>query len=225
MNILYENKKDFHDLDELIVEDSQFDFYLSENTEEKVSLQYNVAKGHSLKINIIDFLNQSIDFNMTINLAKDSQCIVQLASLGVAKTEKIFAFDVNHLGERSYSRTRMAGINLSDGTLRFLGKSFIKNGAHQSDTRQEGKITNLSPFAKSECSPSLLIKENDVKASHGAALGAYNPDVLYYMMSRGLSMDESKKLITFGNLLPIIESFDDKEIVEKAKKSLGEISL
>lgn len=225
MNMLYENPTDFKGLDELVVEDSQFDFYLTEKTQEEVSLQYNVSHGHSLKINIIDFLPQSIRFSLTVNLAIDSSCEIQIASLCTGGTEKVFSFDVNHLDQRSYSRTKMAGINLSDGTLRFLGKSFIKNGAHQSDTRQEGKITNLSPFSKSECSPSLLIKENDVKASHGAALGAYNPDVLYYLMSRGLSMEESKKLITFGNLLPIIESFENKDIVEKAKKSLGDLSL
>ena len=119
----------------------------------------------------------------------------------------------------------MAGINSGEGKLFFLGNSTIVNGAHRSDTRQEGKITNLNPLAKSEVSPSLLIKENDVKASHGAAVGAYNESELFYLMSRGLSLEESKKLITYGSLLPIIESLGDEKLVEEAKNSMGELSL
>ena len=70
-----------------------------------------------------------------------------------------------------------------------------------------------------------MIKENDVKASHGAALGAYNPDVIFYLMSRGLSLAESKKLIMVGNVYPIIDSLQDESAKQKAKSYMEALSL
>ena len=70
-----------------------------------------------------------------------------------------------------------------------------------------------------------MLKDNDVKASHGAALGTYDGDVLYYLTSRGLSLSESKRLVTNGYLLPIVESLQDEKAIEIARKRLGEISL
>ena len=133
--------------------------------------------------------------------------------------------DVRHNGGGSWSRTAMAGINQDDGVLRFLGTSYIANGAHGSDTRQDGRITNLSPRSDSEVSPALLINDDDVKASHGAALGAYDPAAIYYMMSRGLTEEQSKRLITVGSLLPIVDSFADKGLSERAKEIMGGIGL
>lgn len=48
---------------------------------------------------------------------------------------------------------------------------------------------------------------------------------MYYMMSRGLSEAESRKLITIGSLVPIIEALSDKELVATAMKSLEALDL
>lgn len=183
-----------------------------------------VAPGVSIKVTYIDFAKSDADLDFDVVLKEDARAELSLASLN-EDHKKVYRFNVRHEGMRSYSRTKMGGINDGKGILRFLGSSFIVNGAHKCDTRQEGKITNLSPDCKSEVSPALLIKENDVKASHGAALGAYNPNHLFYLMSRGLTMEESKRLITYGSLLPMIESAEDDTLVAEAKNALGAITL
>lgn len=212
--------------DLVVDEDSSFGYFLSDSFEEKKSsLHFSVKKGKHLSLTLVDFTKSDLDIDFVIDLEENSEATLQIASIDSGNFTKIFRGNVNHNGIASTSLTKMAGINSSTGTLRFLGSSYIKNGAHKSSTRQEAKITNLSPDAKSECSPSLLIKENDVKASHGAALGAYDPEMLFYLMSRGISLEESKKLITFGSLLPIIESLEDKDLVTKIKDSLGGLLL
>lgn len=180
-----------------------------------------MEEGRSVELTVVDFSEQDVDLTVNVNLSEASRAIVKVASICRGKETKVFSINVYHNGGRSYSRTTMAGINQGDGTLRFLGTSYIKNGAHKSDTRQEGKVTNLSLKSRSEVSPALLINDNDVKASHGAALGAYDPQAIYYLMSRGLTESQSKKLITVGNIVPIIDSFNDKKLVEKARSVLG----
>ncbi|MCI1734176.1 MAG: SufD family Fe-S cluster assembly protein [Bacilli bacterium] len=212
--------------DNAIHQDTQLDFFLNAKAlSPKTSLHFTVAKNVSLTLIFVDLLSTPLTLSVVVDLQEGSKADVKVASLCPEGADKIFSINVNHFGKKSYSRTTMAGINLGSSSLKFLGNSYIQNGASGSDTRQEGKITNLSPNSHSEVSPALLIKENDVKASHGAALGAYNPDVLYYLMSRGLSLDESKKLITFGNLLPVIESLQDKNRIDEAKKVLGSFVL
>ncbi len=191
------------------------------------SLEKNifVEANKNLEIVLVDFSRSNLDVKFNIKLDRDASCIFKLATICFDSIKKKFDINVYHDGKHSYSRTNMAGINLGNGNLSFLGSSYIKNGAKGSDTRQEGKITNLSAESKSEVSPALYIKENDVKASHGAALGAYNPNVIFYMMSRGLTLEQSKKLITFGTLIPIIDSLDDQELIEKAKKQVEALDI
>lgn len=184
-----------------------------------------VEENKSLEIILVDFSTSFLDVKFNIKLDRGASCIFKLATVCFDSIKKKFDINVYHEGKNSFSRTQMAGINLGNGTLTFLGSSYIKNGAKGSDTRQEGKITNLSLDSKSEVSPALYIKENDVKASHGAALGAYNPNVIFYMMSRGLTLEQSKKLITFGTLIPIIESLDDEKLIEEAKKRVEALDI
>ncbi len=213
-------------MDKVISEDTTLRFFFSEAKYGKSqNLTFTVEENQTLDFTMVDFSDADIELNVDIILKRGAKAIVSLASIGFASTKKVFHMNVLHSESDTYSRVMMSGINTGDGILRFLGNSHIVNGAHRSDTRQEGKITNLSSLCKSEVSPALLIKENDVSASHGAALGAYNPDQLFYLMSRGLSSLEAKKLITFGTLLPIIEKLEDSKLVEKVKNSLEALEI
>lgn len=201
-------------------------YFLSEKRDQcEVNLDYELEENASLDFTLVDFSASDLQWKMNVKLNRASSCNISVASLNLNDISKVYVINTNHEESDGYSRTKMAGINAGNSVLKFLGSSYIKNGAHRCDTRQEGKITNLSKDSKSEVSPSLLIKENDVKASHGAALGAYNEEHLFYLMSRGLTMDESKKLITFGTLLPIIEKIDDENLVNEAKDVLGALTL
>lgn len=209
-----------------ITSDSSFKYFLTtESSFKNQKITFSVNENVDFKIVLIDFSKQDINLDIDVSLKNGAKAELYLACLNSMSFNKRFIFNVTHNERDTYSRTIMSGINNSDSILSFKGNSKIINGAHNSDTRQEGRITNLLPNAKSEASPSLLIDENDVKASHGAALGAYNIDQLFYLMSRGLKEEEAKKLITFGTLLPIISKLEDEKLIEKAKNTLERIKL
>ncbi len=208
-----------------IASDTSIDCLLSNVVDGTYTKEFKIQENKNCDLNIVDLSNNSMDVKIKLSLKKGANCCVNLASICPQNCKKRFTIDVIHEEPDTYSRTKMAGINLGDGTLFFFGTSDVWKGAHGSDTRQEGKITNLSPGSRSEVSPALLIKDNEVNASHGAALGAYDPEAMYYMMSRGLSEAESRKLITIGSLVPIIEALSDKELVATAMKSLEALDL
>lgn len=212
------------EIPEIIQEPSTFAYLLSTDSKTRDSYTVQVEQG-SLELTLVDFASVPLSFELNVILGENTQADIYVASLLSGNRDKTFKINVTHKGRSSASLTKRMGINSGSGHLSFLGASMILNGAKGSSTRQEGRITNLSLDAKSEVSPSLLIKENDVKASHGATVGAYDPKQLFYLRSRGLSLDESKKLITFGYFEPILAKLGDEKHIEEAKKKLEEVSL
>ena len=63
----------------------------------------------------------------------------------------------------------------------------------------------LSKDAKADAIPSLEIENNDVKATHSASVAQINDDQMFYLMSRGLDENNSKKLMIDGFLESIIQ--------------------
>ena len=62
----------------------------------------------------------------------------------------------------------------------------------------------LSPKARGDANPILLIDEDDVKAGHAASVGQVNAEQVYYLMSRGISKQEAERLIIHGFLAPVV---------------------
>ena len=58
----------------------------------------------------------------------------------------------------------------------------------------------LSPKARGDANPILLIDEDDVKAGHAASVGQVNAEQVHYLMSRGIAKEEAQRLIIYGFL-------------------------
>ena len=82
----------------------------------------------------------------------------------------------------------------------------------------------LSDNAKSIALPMLLCSEDDVEGNHSTASGKVDNQVLFYIMSRGLSYKEAVKLLVKSNFVTIIDRITDNdlknEIIEIIDKKL-----
>ena len=56
----------------------------------------------------------------------------------------------------------------------------------------------LSEGASAKTAPNLEIKTDDVKAGHAASVGKVDEDVLFYLLSRGLSESEARAMLVQG---------------------------
>jgi Fe-S cluster assembly scaffold protein SufB len=66
----------------------------------------------------------------------------------------------------------------------------------------------LSEKARAEAIPSLLVDENEVNASHAASVGTLDEQKLYYLMTRGYSKLDAKKLMSFGIFEPFLDEVE-----------------
>jgi Fe-S cluster assembly protein SufD len=87
-----------------------------------------------------------------------------------------------------------------DGKSRavFNGKVFVRHGALGTDANQTNKNLLLSNDAQVDTKPQLEIDADDVKCTHGAAIGQLDEDELFYLQSRGIHSDLARNLLTYG---------------------------
>jgi Fe-S cluster assembly protein SufD len=87
-----------------------------------------------------------------------------------------------------------------DGKARavFNGQVRVAPGAQGTDAKQQSRNLLLSETARVDTKPQLEIYADDVKCSHGAAVGQLDPEELFYLQSRGLNADDARNLLTYG---------------------------
>lgn len=127
---------------------------------------------------------------------------------------------VTNYGSHTIGHILQHGVILSRSTLIFNGIGHIIKGAKGADAQQESRLLMLSPKAKGDANPVLLIDDNDVTAGHAASIGRVNEEQLYYLMSRGLHKKLAERLIIRGFLGPVLAAIPSDWIREQLKATI-----
>ena len=222
-----ENKEielvDFSDLDITLEDDCSLVLKLANfSNQENIKITANLGQNSSFDVVFADFSKSNITVNSRVNLnAEGASCKWHLATLSSQDYRK--KFDVNfihHVGH-TFALMDNYGVAREKSEIVFSGVNHILEGAKASETAQNAKIIVFDPEARGVASPILKIDENDVKASHGAVVGQLNEDHMFYLMTRGLSKEEARALITLGYLQPISKQFS-QSIQERILKLIQE---
>ena len=73
-------------------------------------------------------------------------------------------------------------------------RQIVPQIAQKTDASQLSRNLLLSKYAKIDTKPQLEIVADDVKCMHGATISQLNEDEVFYMRSRGLTLEEASKL-------------------------------
>jgi Fe-S cluster assembly protein SufD len=105
---------------------------------------------------------------------------------------------VDHASPRTTSRELFKGI--LDGRAHgvFHGRVHVRPDAQKIDASQTNRALLLSDGAVLDSKPQLEIYADDVKCSHGASVGQLDPDQIFYLRARGLSLERARALLTFA---------------------------
>jgi Fe-S cluster assembly protein SufD len=83
----------------------------------------------------------------------------------------------------------------------------VDKKAQKTQAFQSNKNLLLSNGAKADSIPKLEILADDVKCSHGATVGPVDPEQLFYLMSRGLSVKEAEEFVVLGFFNKVLAQF------------------
>ncbi len=98
----------------------------------------------------------------------------------------------------------------------FNGKIIVRPDAQKTDAKQTNRALLLSDNASINTKPQLEIFADDVKCTHGAAIGQLDEDALFYLRARGLSYFEARDMLIHAFAGQIL----DRVQVEPLKKAL-----
>lgn len=182
---------------------------------ENLSINANLAANSHLIVYFADFSYEQNNCNAVINL-NDINANVEwhLASLSSNNDKKMISVSAIHNSPQTFAKVDNYGVVKDSSKLVFSGTSHILNGSIGSKTHQNAKIMVFDSNSDAVAKPILKIDENDIEASHAAVVGKISDEHLFYLTSRGLSLDDAKMLITLGYLKPIFKGFNEEKVNE-----------
>jgi len=203
---------DFSDLKIELSEGSNLSLKLANFKEnQEIKIYGKVGKNAGISVVFADFSKNFTKVISQIDLAEEGAfCDWHLATLSNKKDNKTFDISFKHLVGKTTSIMDNYGVARDESKIVFSGVSHITEGAKGSNAKQNAKIIVFDPNSQGVASPILKIDENEVQASHGAVVGQLNSDHMFYLMSRGLTRDEARMIITLGYLKPVCDKFSSE---------------
>ncbi len=119
---------------------------------------------------------------------------------------------VDHVSPNCTSNQLYKGVLNDESTGVFNGKIFVKPAAQKTNAFQSSKALLLSNEASINSKPQLEIFADDVKCSHGAAIGQLDENAMFYLRARGISKEEATQILTYAFAHEVIEHVHSKPI-------------
>jgi Fe-S cluster assembly protein SufD len=130
--------------------------------------------------------------------------------------------EVRHDVPSTTSQTVVRSIAAGRGRGRYFGNIRIAPHAHGSEASLRDDTLLIGKDARIDAIPALEIAANDVKAFHGATVGAIDEEHIFYLMSRGIERDAAEKLIALGFFEPALTRFPGEELRAELRELLAE---
>jgi len=121
---------------------------------------------------------------------------------------------IDHAAPATRSDESFRGIIGRRGRGVFNGKVVVHAGAQQTDARQSSDNLLLSEQAEIDAKPELEIYADDVKCSHGAAVGDLDEAALFYLRARGIPNEEARRMLIEAFVREAVELVDSPPLRE-----------
>jgi Fe-S cluster assembly protein SufD len=86
--------------------------------------------------------------------------------------------------------------------------------AQKTDAKQTNRCILLSDDAQINTNPQLEIYADDVKCTHGAAVGQIDEDAVFYLRSRGIDKASARQILVFAFANEVLENLRIERVRE-----------
>ena len=128
----------------------------------------------------------------------------------------------DHFAPNCMSDLLVKGALRDEAVSVYSGLIKIRKDAQHSDAYQANRSLILSPKAKADSIPKLEIEANDVRCTHGATMGQVDADQLFYLQSRGFSLEEAQNTLVHGFFQPVIDRIALEQVRQQIHEAIDE---
>jgi len=123
---------------------------------------------------------------------------------------------LRHGGANTEGHMEFKTVVKDTGYAVFDGMIKIEKNSRGTISRLEEHALHLSPKARNDSIPSLMIETNDVqRAGHASTSGQIDDEQLFYMLSRGIKREEAIHMIVTGFFEPVLDRIPLQELRDR----------
>ena len=125
-----------------------------------------------------------------------------------------------HIAPHTTSDFAFKGALRDQARTVWRGMIRVEEGAQKTNAYQENRNLLLSKAAHADSIPGLEILANDVRCTHGATLGQVDRELLFYLMTRGLTRSEAERVIVRGFFQDVLDRVELEPVREALAAAL-----
>lgn len=134
--------------------------------------------------------------------------------------------DVNyvadHFGKKTSSDIMVNGVLRDESKKTFRGTIDFKKGCAGAVGSEIEDVILMDDGVSNQTIPVILCAEEDVEGSHGATIGKLPEDMLFYMTSRGMELEQIYEMMARARIEMISDSLSSPELREKISDILDD---
>jgi Fe-S cluster assembly protein SufD len=96
----------------------------------------------------------------------------------------------------------------------FQGQINVRQAAQLTDARMACNTLLLSDDCDFSAKPELEIFADDVQCAHGATVTDLEESYMFYLMARGISETNARRMLIKAFVAEIVEEIEDEDLVE-----------
>ena len=151
-----------------------------------------------------------------------AECLLQGLYLAGDGQLLDYHLDVEHAVPNCRSEENFKGLLTGQGRAVFDGRVLVSKDAQKSDAAMSNRNLMLSEQAEIDTKPQLEIYADDVKCSHGTTVGQIEPEMLFYLRSRGIDAAQARRMLCLGFAGEIIDRLGDEAVREHVAEAVGQ---
>lgn len=186
------------------------------------SVYYKVKKNANVEFIQVD-LGSKENYLSYIGELVEKEANVSINSIYFGKNNQKLDFNyvANQIGQATNYDLSIKGA-LADRAQKTCRATIdFKRGSSTSKGSEQEYVTLLSDDIRNVAVPILLCTEDNVEGLHAASAGKIDEDILFYIMSRGFSETEAKRLILESKFAETIDLIDNEEIRKRVYTTLS----
>ena len=158
-------------------------------------VEITVGEDASLELAFIVLGDVRVRNSLTVNLVgRGASCRLRGLWLLGGNADVRFDVRMNHEVPQCSSEQMFKGICGGSARSDFFGLIKVAPDAQKTDARQQCHNLLLTEAARANAKPQLEIYADDVICTHGATVGRLRDEELFYMRSRGISLEQARRI-------------------------------
>lgn len=129
---------------------------------------------------------------------------------------------VDHAMPHCQSRELYKGILAGHAKGVFRGRVIVRPDAQHTNAEQFNLNLLLSDTAQINTQPQLEIHADDVKCSHGSAIGRLDDDAIFYLRTRGIGETRAREMLARGFAVEVTGTLSDEPLRAELDRLVSE---